>query len=156
MAVVVGSYSGVVDRFERVTVARAACWSFAAVLMVCWSARAIGGEALGARRWFFWAVFILVYLYSTVMIGIFWICANDIVSTHKAQTTMPETRHSAADRSSRGIGPITRTSESDSRPACRHTVGRVTTPAEAQALTDHGSTPPPLADGWRMSAPLTR
>jgi AAA family ATP:ADP antiporter len=44
----------------------------------------VGGEALGAERWFVWAMFILVDIYSTVMVAIFWTYTNDVVSRVEA------------------------------------------------------------------------
>ena len=76
VGVVVAIYSRVVDRFTRLNVARGASLVFAGVLVVFWAALTLGGEALGAQRWFVWSVFILVDVYSTVMIGIFWTYVN--------------------------------------------------------------------------------
>lgn len=70
-AVVLG-YSRVVDRFSRLDVVRGASAIFAVLLIGFWLALRQGGEALGAQRWFVWAVFILVDVYSTVMVTIFW------------------------------------------------------------------------------------
>ena len=80
VGLVVAAYSHVVDRLTRVNVARAACLAFAAVLVVFWAALLARGEALGAQRWFVWSVFILVDIYSTVMVGIFWTYTNDVVT----------------------------------------------------------------------------
>ena len=57
---------------------------FSAVLVAFWTALTLGGETLGAQRWFVWSVFILVDIYSTVMVGIFWIYTNDVVSRTEA------------------------------------------------------------------------
>jgi ATP:ADP antiporter, AAA family len=84
VALVVAAYSRVVDRLTRVNVARGAFLTFAAVLALFWAALITGGEALGARRWLVWSVFILVDIYSTVMVGIFWTYANDVVSAAEA------------------------------------------------------------------------
>jgi AAA family ATP:ADP antiporter len=84
VGLVVIVYSRVVDRLTRITVARGACLLFAALLVVFWAALEAGGPALGAQRWFVWAVFIMVDIYSTVMVGIFWIYANDVVSREEA------------------------------------------------------------------------
>jgi AAA family ATP:ADP antiporter len=84
VAVVVGVYSYVVNRLSRLNVARGASFLFAGVLVLFWIALTIGGSALGAQRWFVWAVFILVDVYSTVMIAIFWTYANDVVSRDEA------------------------------------------------------------------------
>ena len=54
------------------------------VLFLFWLGLRLGGEALGAQRWFVWAVFILVDIYSTVMVAIFWTYANDVVSRTEA------------------------------------------------------------------------
>ena len=84
VAVVVANYSRAVDRFARAEVARGACWLFAGLLIAFWTALTLGGESLGAQRWFVWSVFILVDLYSTVMVGIFWTYTNDVVSREEA------------------------------------------------------------------------
>lgn len=84
VALVVAVYSRVVDRLTRVEVAAGASLLFSAVLVAFWFALRAGGEALGAQRWFVWAVFILVDIYSTVMVGIFWIYTNDVVSRPEA------------------------------------------------------------------------
>jgi hypothetical protein len=72
VAVVVALYSRTVDRITRVTVARGACLLFALLFVVFWIALVSGGQVLGAQRWFVWSVFIMVDIYSTVMVGIFW------------------------------------------------------------------------------------
>lgn len=84
VAVVVAVYSRLVDRLTRLQVARGACLVFAAVLVAFWIALRLGGAELGAQRWFVWAVFILVDIYSTVMVGIFWTYTNDVVSREEA------------------------------------------------------------------------
>lgn len=84
VAVVVGAYSRVVNRLRRVAVARGAFLAFAAVISAFWGALELEGAALGAQRWFVWAVFILVDVYSTVMVGIFWIYTNDVVVPDEA------------------------------------------------------------------------
>jgi AAA family ATP:ADP antiporter len=81
---VVAGYSRIVDGLPRVRIARGAYLLFAAVLVLFWAALLLGGETLGAQRWFVWLVFILVDIYSTVMIGIFWTYTNDVVSTAQA------------------------------------------------------------------------
>jgi AAA family ATP:ADP antiporter len=80
VALVVLVYSRVVDRLTRLQVARGASLVFAAVLLAIWIALRLGGEALGGQRWFVWLVFILVDIYSTVMVGIFWTYTNDVCS----------------------------------------------------------------------------
>lgn len=81
---VVALYSRAVDRMTRVSVARNAHWLFAAVLLLFWVALTLGGAELGGRRLFVWSVFILVDIYSTVMVGVFWTYANDVVSPDEA------------------------------------------------------------------------
>jgi AAA family ATP:ADP antiporter len=73
-----------VNRLTRLQVARAAAAIFAAVLVAFWLAIHFGGAALGAKRPFVWAVYILVEIYATVMVGIFWTYANDVVSSDEA------------------------------------------------------------------------
>lgn len=84
--VVVALYSRIVDRLSRVQVAQGASLLFAAVLMGFWGALQLGGDVLGGQRWFVWAVFILVDIYSTVMVGLFWTYTNDVVSRSEADT----------------------------------------------------------------------
>lgn len=84
VALVVVIYSRAVDRLTRIQVARGASVLFSAILVVFWAALHFGGEALGGQRWFVWAVFILVDVYSTVMVGIFWTYTNDVVSREEA------------------------------------------------------------------------
>jgi AAA family ATP:ADP antiporter len=84
VALTVAIYSRIADRCSRVQLASGASVIFAAVLVAFWSALLVWGEALGAQRWFVWAVFILVDIYSTVMVGIFWTYSNDIVSRAEA------------------------------------------------------------------------
>lgn len=84
VGVIVALYSRIVDRFSRLNVARGASLVFAGVLVAFWAALTLGGEALGAQRWFVWSVFILVDVYSTVMVGIFWTYVNDVVTRDEA------------------------------------------------------------------------
>src|SRR5690606_36879002 len=69
VALVVLVYSRIVDRLTRLQVARGASLVFAAVLLAIWIALRFGGDELGGQRWFVWLVFILVDIYSTVMVG---------------------------------------------------------------------------------------
>jgi AAA family ATP:ADP antiporter len=80
VGLVVLGYSRVVNRFSRLDVVRGSSLLFAVVLLAFWLALRLGGEVLGAQRWFVWAVFILVDIYSTVMITIFWTYTNDVVT----------------------------------------------------------------------------
>jgi AAA family ATP:ADP antiporter len=84
VGVVVLGYSRVINRFSRLDVVRGSSLLFAVVLLAFWLALRLGGEVLGAQRWFVWAVFILVDIYSTVMITIFWTYTNDIVTHREA------------------------------------------------------------------------
>jgi AAA family ATP:ADP antiporter len=77
-------YSRVVNRFSRIEVVRGSSVLFALVLLAFWVALHLGGEVLGAQRWFVWAVFILVDVYSTVMVTVFWTYTNDVVSRAEA------------------------------------------------------------------------
>lgn len=80
VALVVMFYSAVVNRLSRVSVVRWSNGVFAAVLVLFWGALHVGGAWLGAQRPFVWAVYILVEIYSVVMVGIFWTYTNDVVS----------------------------------------------------------------------------
>jgi len=84
VGVVVMFYSWIVDRLSRVNLVRGANLVFAAVLLAFWGALRIWGAALGAQRPFVWAVYILVEIYSVLMIGIFWTYTNDVVSTEES------------------------------------------------------------------------
>lgn len=84
VGLVVAVYSRLVDRLSRRQVAEGASLVFSAMLVAFWAALHLGGDALGGQRWFVWAVFILVDVYSTVMVGIFWTYTNDVVSRTEA------------------------------------------------------------------------
>lgn len=84
IAVVVGLYSSVVNRLTRIGVVRWANLLFAALLFAFWLAIRLGGDWLGGQRAFVWAVYILVELYSAILIGIFWTYTNDIVTAEEA------------------------------------------------------------------------
>lgn len=84
VGVIVAVYSRLVDRLSRRQVAEGASLVFSAVLVAFWAALHLGGDALGGQRWFVWAVFILVDVYSTVMVGIFWTYTNDVVDRAEA------------------------------------------------------------------------
>jgi AAA family ATP:ADP antiporter len=84
IGLVVALYSRAVDRVSRIAVATGACLLFAFILVGFWLALQLGGQSIGAQRWFVWSVFILVDIYSTVMVGIFWTYTNDIVSASEA------------------------------------------------------------------------
>lgn len=79
VALVVALYTRVVDRYSRLQVARGASILFALLLIAFWLALQLGGQALGGQRWFVWSVFIMVDVYSTVMVGLFWTYTNDVM-----------------------------------------------------------------------------
>jgi AAA family ATP:ADP antiporter len=78
VAGVVTFYSWFVNRVSRVAVVRWAHLVFGLVLLLFWVALRLWGRWLGAQRPFVWAVYILVELYSVVLIGVFWTYTNDI------------------------------------------------------------------------------
>ena len=80
MAVVVMLYTLAVSRLSRPAVVRWSTLLFAGLLVAFWVAIQLGGAWLGAQRPFVWAVYILVEIYSVVMIGIFWTYTNDVCS----------------------------------------------------------------------------
>ena len=84
VTVVVMLYTRLLDRVTRLQVAAGASTIFATLLVAVWIALRAAGPALGNQTWFVWALFILVDVYSTVMIGIFWTYTNDIVSRVEA------------------------------------------------------------------------
>jgi AAA family ATP:ADP antiporter len=84
VAIVVAIYTRLVDRLTRLQVARGASIVFGVVLIAFWLALRSGGETLGGQRWFVWSVFILVDIYSTVIVAIFWTYTNDVVTREEA------------------------------------------------------------------------
>jgi ATP:ADP antiporter, AAA family len=81
---VVMVYTQAVNHFSRLDVVRGASAVFICTLVCFWLALHLGGEALGAQRWFVWAVFILTDIYATVMVAMFWTYTNDVVSRAEA------------------------------------------------------------------------
>jgi len=77
---VVMFYSAVVNRLSRINVVRWSHAIFGAVLVAFWLAIR-WWPAIGAERAFVWGVYILVDIYSVVMIEIFWTYTNDIVTS---------------------------------------------------------------------------
>ncbi len=84
VALVVMLYSAIVNRLSRLAVARSSNLVFGALLLAFWLAIRIGGPWLGAQRAFVWAVYVLVEIYSVVMIGIFWTYTNDVVTREES------------------------------------------------------------------------
>lgn len=84
MAVVVMLYTMAVSRLSRPAVVRWSTLLFAGLLVAFWIAMQLGGAWLGAQRPFVWAVYILVEIYSVVMIGIFWTYTNDVCSQEES------------------------------------------------------------------------
>ena len=84
VGLVVLAYSRIVNRVSRRDLVIGSSSLFAVVLFAFWLALHLGGEVLGAKRWFVWAVFVLVDIYSTVMITIFWTYTNDVVTHREA------------------------------------------------------------------------
>jgi len=78
VALVVTFYSWIVNRLSRVAMVRWAHLIFSALLLLFWIALRLWGAWLGAQRPFVWAVYILVEIYSVVLIGIFWTYTNDV------------------------------------------------------------------------------
>jgi AAA family ATP:ADP antiporter len=81
VAVVVAGYSAIVNRITRVQLVRVANVGFALVLGAFWLAWRFFGPAIEAERAFVWAIYVMVELYSVLMIGVFWTYVNDIVTT---------------------------------------------------------------------------
>lgn len=84
VAVVVIFYSWIVNRLSRASIVRWASLLFTALLVMFWGALQIWGAELGGQRAFVWAVYILVEIFSVVMIGIFWTYSNDVVTTEES------------------------------------------------------------------------
>lgn len=84
VGVVVFGYSHVVSRLSRLQVALGASGGFALLVLSLWAGLRLFGDQLGAHPAFVWAVFVLVDMYATVMVAIFWTYTNDIVSRAEA------------------------------------------------------------------------
>lgn len=84
VGLVVLGYSRVVNRLSRLQLVLGASAAFVVVLISFWIGMQLGGEVLRAQRWFVWAFFIMVEIYSTVMVAIFWTYTNDTVSPVEA------------------------------------------------------------------------
>lgn len=84
VGVVVFGYSRIVNHFSRLQVVLGATGAFASLLVAIWIAMQLGGDTLGHERWFVWAVFIMVDIYATVMVAMFWTYTNDVVSRLEA------------------------------------------------------------------------
>ncbi len=86
--VVIGSvvllYSFFVNRFSRIQVVAWGNLIFAAVLLLFWLAMHLGGPTLLAQRPFIWAIYVMVEVYSVLIIGIFWTYTNDIVTQEES------------------------------------------------------------------------
>jgi len=84
VGMIVALYSLVVNRVSRVQLVRLANVAFAVLLVAFWMIRHWGGPKLDAERPFVWALYILVELYSVLMVGVFWTYANDVVTTKES------------------------------------------------------------------------
>lgn len=73
-------YSRLIRRYSRLGAVRGTSLLFAATLVLLWVGLRLGGHALREQRWFVWGVFILVDIYSTLMVAMFWTYTNDVVS----------------------------------------------------------------------------
>ena len=86
--VVVGAvvllYSLATNKLSRVDVVRVTSSAFALVLLGFWLAVVHWGGALGHSRAFIWALYILVDVYTVVMVELFWTYTNDVVTTEEA------------------------------------------------------------------------
>ena len=80
IGVVVTLYSIALDHLSRAAVVRWSSLLFAGLLVVFWVALQIWGARLGSLRPFVWAVYILVEIYSVMMVGIFWTYTNYVCS----------------------------------------------------------------------------
>lgn len=85
IAVVVLLYTASLNHLSRVGIVRWSSLLFGSLLVLFWTALQIWGAALGGQRWFVWAVYILVEIYSVTMIGIFWTYSNDVVQEGEAE-----------------------------------------------------------------------
>ncbi len=84
VAVTVFLYSIAASRLSRVNVVRLTSVAFAMVLTSFWIALRLGGEHLASSRAFIWSLYILVDVYTVVMIELFWTYANDVVTQTEA------------------------------------------------------------------------
>jgi len=85
VAVVVLVYSAATGRLTRVQLVRATCAAFGVALAAFWLVGRAYGEAIADSRAFIWAIYILVDVYSVVMIEMFWTYCNDVVDENEAK-----------------------------------------------------------------------
>ncbi len=83
VAVAVVLYSIATTRLSRIDVVRLTSIVFAVILTGFWIAVRFGGEHLASSRAFIWALYMLVDVYTVVMIELFWTYANDVVTQTK-------------------------------------------------------------------------
>ena len=84
VAVAVFLYSIATTRLSRIDVVRLTSIVFAVVLVGFWIAVRFGGEQFASHRPFIWALYMLVDVYTVVMIELFWTYANDVVTQTEA------------------------------------------------------------------------
>jgi AAA family ATP:ADP antiporter len=77
-------YTLAANRLSRLDVVRVVTAAFALVLVGFWLALRAWGEPLGSSRAFIWAFYILVDVYTVVMVELFWTYTNDVVTTEEA------------------------------------------------------------------------
>lgn len=84
VAAVVALYTHAAGKLSRRALMLGVSAAFALVLATFWVMLRFGGEALGHHRAFVWAVYILVDVYATVMVGVFWTYTNDVMTPAEA------------------------------------------------------------------------
>jgi AAA family ATP:ADP antiporter len=77
-------YSAAVSRLSRIQVVRATSTLFAIALLAFWLAIRWVGPEIAAQRSFVWAVYVLVDVYTVVMIELFWTYTADVVTQPEA------------------------------------------------------------------------
>jgi AAA family ATP:ADP antiporter len=85
VAIVVFVYSLSTNRLSRVELVRAASAAFGAVFVVFWIVARFGGADVANSRPFIWAMYMLVDVYSVVMVEMFWTYVNDVVDEAEAK-----------------------------------------------------------------------
>ena len=84
VAAAVMAYSALVNRVSRGQLVVLANAGFGAVLLLFWMAARVLGARITAERPFVWSIYVMVELYSVMLIGVFWTYVNDVVTTKES------------------------------------------------------------------------
>ncbi len=77
-------YSIGANRLTRVAIVRVTSIVFAIAIAAFWLALRVGGEALASKRATVWALYVLVDVYTVVMVELFWTYTADVVNESQA------------------------------------------------------------------------